>query len=175
MAKVYYFPETANAYRIAKKISQKIPDCELIEITQNSSYNLTCDDDVVGIVFPVFYYGFSETVDTFMKNFQITNKTYLFVTITRGVYLPGRVKKQLLNKFQTHVSCFQYITMGDSFNLDFWNYSSAQDKKLRNKQFDISANKIAQSIRSRVIKKPYALMDFISLIKNCFSGNDYQP
>ena len=149
MAKVYYVPETANTYRIAKRISQIIPDCELIEITNETSYSLA-EDDVIGIVFPVFYYGFSGTVDTFMKNLQVTNKSYVFVIVTRGIFLPRGIKKQLLSTLQPHLSYFQHITPGDSFNIDFWSYSSARDKKSRNKQLEISVNKIAKAIRNRV-------------------------
>lgn len=164
MAKVFYFPETANSYRIAKIISLKIPDCELIKITSESSYTLI-EDDVVGIVFPMYYYGFPEIVETFIKNIQRTNTSYVFVLVTRGVLLSGGVKKRLLRNLHPQISYFQHVTMGDSFNMDFWNYCSARDKEIRNKQFDVSVSKMAKSIRNRVIKKPFALMSFFMLIK----------
>lgn len=173
MAKIFYFSATGNSYRIAKRLCQKIPDCEVTRITHKTTPRFI-DDEVVGIVFPVYYFGLPEMVAAFLERIQITNTSYLFVIATRGVLGAGGVKNQVSKKIQGKVSYFQYVTMGDSFNLDFWNSSSEKVKDLRNRQSDIAVDKIAQSIQNREIRKKYALVDYLGFITDRFPRYGYK-
>ncbi len=69
MAKIFYFPGTTTSHHMAQIIGQKIPDSELIKITFETNYG-HIEDDIVGIVFPVFYYGLPEIVEVFLNHLQ---------------------------------------------------------------------------------------------------------
>ncbi len=152
MAKIFYFPGTTTSYHMAQKISLRIPDFELIKITFETSYG-QIDDDIVGIVFPVFYYGLPETVEVFLKNIKVTKKAYFFIAVTSGVFMSNGIKKQLLSKLPYQVAYFQHKTMGESFDIDLWKYASAMDKRQKYKQLDVSADKIAKSVKNSVIQR----------------------
>lgn len=160
MAKVFYFPGTTTSCRMAQKISQEIPHCELILISNGASYGLI-EDDVVGVVFPVYYDGLPGIVEAFLQKIQVANTSGLFVVTTRGVLLAKGVKKQLVSKLQSRVSYFQHITMGESFEIDLWKYASVKDKRRKNKQLEVSADKIVKSIMSRVVQRKYNLKDIL--------------
>ncbi len=152
MAKIFYFPGTTTSYHMAQIIGQKIPDCDLIKITFETSFG-QIEDDIVGIVFPVFYYGLPEIVEVFLKNIKLTKKTYFFIAVTSGVFMSNGIKKQLLSKLPYQVAYFQHKTMGESFDIDLWKYASIRDKRQKYKQLDVSANKIMRSVKKSLIQR----------------------
>lgn len=171
MAKVFYFSDNASSFRMAQKISQKLPHCEMIKITSSTTYGLI-DDDVVGIVFPLYYDGLPDIVEIFLLNLQVTDTTHKFIAITRGVLLAGGVKKGLVNKLQSSVSYYEHITMGESFDIDLWKYASLKDKTRKNKQLDVKANKIVKSLANRALQRQYTLKDFWRFIIGPFQRNN---
>ncbi|SDZ15073.1 EFR1 family ferrodoxin [Tindallia californiensis] len=173
MAKIFYFSGTGNSYQVAKKLGMKIDDCELIKMTHDIKKEVY-KDDMIGIVFPVYYFGLPKVVDKFLINFESQSSGYLFVIATRGIPFAGGVRKQLMNIFSNKISYFQYITMGDNFNIDFWNSSSNKVKESRNSQCDDTIQKIAVSINKRVHKKKYTLIDFMGFITRRFPRYGYE-
>ncbi|PKM66477.1 MAG: hypothetical protein CVU95_10870 [Firmicutes bacterium HGW-Firmicutes-2] len=172
MAKIFYFSGTGNSYQVAKKIGMRIDDCELIKITYKTR-NIIHEDDVIGIIFPVYYFGLPEVVENFLFNFDFKSGSYLFVIATRGIPIAGGVRKQLVEILGNKISYFQYITMGDNFNIDFWDSSSIKTKELRNSQCDAAIPKIAMSINCRLEKKRYMLVDFLWFITKKFPRYGY--
>ena len=121
--KLFYFSGTGNSFRVAKQLSEKLSDCALIRIQKDTSTQLIQDGDVVGLVFPVYYFGLPQVVELFLQNMSSKKKSYLFIVATRGVPIAGGLRNQLLKYTSNNLSYFQYITMGDNFNLDFWDSS----------------------------------------------------
>lgn len=163
MAKIYYYSGTGNSYQVAKRLSMRIVDCELIKITYDVK-NKIYEDDIIGLVFPVYYFGLPKVVENFLINFDFKVDRYLFVIVTRGIPFAGGVRKQLINLLSNKISYFQYITMGDNFNIDFWNSSSNQTKELRNSKCDAIIKKTAVSINNRIVKRKFTLIDFLWFI-----------
>lgn len=166
MPKLFYFPGSENASRISRKLAQKIPDCELKSIRDISTCILV-EDDIVGVVLPVNYLGLPEAFETFLKNIQTSPETYLFVVVTRGLWAGG-VKTQLLKKLKSRVSYFQYIALGDSFNIDFWKYSSEKDRALQDRQCDAFVDQVVGCIQKRRITRPFSFEDLMPFSKGKF-------
>lgn len=173
MAKIFYFSGTGNSYQVAKKLCMKIDDCELIKITYEIK-NKIYEDDIIGIVFPVYYFGLPKVVESFLINFDFNSNSFLFVIATRGIPFAGGVRKQLKNCLSNKISYFQYITMGDNFNIDFWNSSSNKTKELRNSQCDAIISKITASINRRIAKRRFTLIDFLWFITKHFPRYGYK-
>jgi len=173
VAKIFYFSGTGNSYRAAKRLSEKISNCQLQKIT-SGTINEFDHDDIIGIIFPVYYFGIPKVVENFLINSNFNSDCYIFVIVTRGIPFAGGVRNQLLNILRNKISYFQYITMGDNFNIDFWNSSSDETKELRNRQSDIIINKIAISISNKIFKRKYTLVDFLWFITKNFPRYGYK-
>ncbi|TCP93338.1 EFR1 family ferrodoxin [Serpentinicella alkaliphila] len=134
--KIFYFSGTGNSYQIAKKISNSFDDnVELIRIKDNDNVGII-KDKIVSIVFPIYYFGLPVLVEEFIREINISEDTYLFIIVTKGVSLGGGVKTQLEKLFEgkKKYNYFQYITMGDNFVLDFWDATNKTERLIRNKK-----------------------------------------
>ncbi|SCZ00848.1 EFR1 family ferrodoxin [Alkaliphilus peptidifermentans] len=152
--KLFYFSGTGNSYQVAKKISNWLDNTELLQIKANN-YDRVLDDKIVGIVFPVYYFGLPVLVEEFIRGISISEDTYLFIIVTKGISLGGGVKTHLEKLFEgkKKYNYFQYITMGDNFVLDFWDATSPQKRLIRNEKSNIEINKITQAIKNQQDKK----------------------
>ena len=173
MAKIFYFSGTGNSYRVAKGLSDKIDNCELMKINYNETI-IDSDEDVVGVVFPLYYFGMPKVVESFFKNYSFKKDCYLFMIVTRGVPFAGGVRKQLLDILINKISYFQYMTMGDNFNIDFWDSSSIELKESRNIKTEIAIGKIASSITNRTLKRSFTLVDYLWFITKYLPRYGYQ-
>lgn len=85
-AVIYYFSATGNSLQVAKVIAKKI-DAEVVKITTKTS--IICDKDVVGFVYPTFYWGLPALVARFAKKLKIKGNPYLFAVTTCGLSSGG--------------------------------------------------------------------------------------
>lgn len=103
MAVIYYFTSTGNCLYMAKKIGQAIQ----AECVPMQSASATCGEDVIGIVYPVFFWGLPKTVEEFLEKLEITAQNpYIFAVASYGdkfIGANGRVE-QLLQKKGHHCS-----------------------------------------------------------------------
>lgn len=173
MTKIFYFSGTGNSFRIAKKLAEKLHNCDLAGITREPVENIE-NIDVAGVVFPVYYFGLPEIVENFFVKNKFRKDSFLFIIVTRGVPLSGGVKNQLQNIVDNKISFFRYLTMGDNFVIDFWNASSDRLKKLRNRKSDIEIDKIAFSITNKVVSRKFSLVDYFGFITRNFPRYGYK-
>ncbi len=99
MAKIFYFSGTGNSFYVAEKIAQET-SAELLEISKHllTSTNIPIDEDLVGLVFPLYAFGLPEIIERFLTQLSLTNpKTYLFIVITCGSSGYGVAPQQLNN------------------------------------------------------------------------------
>ena len=86
MATSYCFTSTGNSLYAAKSIADKIGG----KVLPMRGEPAVCDDDVIGFVFPCFFWELPRMVRCFISNLQITNKdAYIFAVITCGGPVPG--------------------------------------------------------------------------------------
>lgn len=98
MATIFCFTSTGNSLSTAKKIAEKIGG----SVSPMNNGLLACQDDVIGFVFPVYFWGLPRMVERFISDLQIVDKNaYLFAIITsggQGFGVLGRLKNLLKPK-----------------------------------------------------------------------------
>ena len=97
MATIYCFTSTGNSLYAANKIADKI-DAKVLSMKEPA----LCEDDVIGFVFPCYFWGVPRRVERFVSKMQITNKdAWVFAVYTCGgpVFgVLGSLKKILKSK-----------------------------------------------------------------------------
>ena len=98
MATIFCFSSTGNSLYAANKIAGTIGG----EVLPMNDGNSSCESDVVGLVFPVYFWGLPRMVERFLKELELTNKNaYVFAVITCGgscFGVLGAVKNLLRSK-----------------------------------------------------------------------------
>jgi ferredoxin len=149
MATLFCFSATGNSLYAAKRIAQTISgDIRPMSMSKDP---VVCEDDMIGFVFPIFFWGLPRQVESFVSRMEISNKSaYLFAIATCGASLPGVVgcvNKLLKSKgFHLHygsnlVHLSNYIPV----------YKIKDNEALRQK-VDGKIVKIADEIKNRKIK-----------------------
>ena len=81
MTTIFCFTSTGNSLSTAKKLAEAIGG----EVQSMNNGKISCDSDVVGFVFPVYFWGLPRMVESFLKELELTNKNaYVFSVITCG-------------------------------------------------------------------------------------------
>ena len=95
MATIYCFTSTGNSLYAAKTLAEKI-NGNVVPMNRGAIH---CEDDVIGFVFPDYFWGLPRIVERFVAKIQITNKdAYVFAVLTcggQGFGELGRLKKLL--------------------------------------------------------------------------------
>jgi ferredoxin len=98
MATIFCFSSTGNSLYAAKKLAEKIGG----QVRPMNNGAIESADDVIGFVFPVYFWGLPRMVERFVTGLQITNKAaYVFAVATSGgpVFgVLGRLKELLRTK-----------------------------------------------------------------------------
>lgn len=83
--KIFYFTATGNSLYVAKRIKEKINDCELVCIPKISEQGeMVLDDDVIGFVYPIHYAGVPITMYDFLSKLKIKRESYVFAVGVSG-------------------------------------------------------------------------------------------
>ena len=98
MATIYCFTSTGNSLYTAKKLAEAIDG----EVLPMNGEKIKCEDDLIGFVVPVYFWGLPRRVESFVEEMEITNNNaYVFAIATSGgpVFgVLGRLKKLLKSK-----------------------------------------------------------------------------
>lgn len=99
---IYYFTSTGNSQHIAKIIQTKL-DSDLIPMRGNNG--ITCTSDIIGFVFPTYFWGIPQMVQAFIETINIPAKhPYIFAVTTCGQTSGGAlgmVQEALANHHST--------------------------------------------------------------------------
>jgi len=81
MATIFYFSSTGNSLHAAKRIAEAL-DGKVLPMSNEAT---TCSDDMIGFVFPVYFWRAPRMVEQFAAQLQITSKeVYKFAIVTHG-------------------------------------------------------------------------------------------
>lgn len=84
--KIFYFSSTGNSLYVAKRLKEKIENCELISIPKAYNQNIfeyNCEKAV--IIFPLHCFGLPIIVDDFISKLKLNENAYIFgVQVTGG-------------------------------------------------------------------------------------------
>lgn len=98
MAVIYCFSSTGNSLYVAKRIGKKID----ARVENMRGHHPICEDEVIGFVFPVYFWDIPYKVEEFIKSLEIKAKNpYIFAVATYGgmtIGVLGAVDKLLAAK-----------------------------------------------------------------------------
>jgi ferredoxin len=146
---IYYFTGTGNSLKIAKDISQNIPNSEIRSIAAvlaKSKESLVVSEKV-GIVFPVYVDGLPIIVERFVRNLKANQNTYLFAVANFGGSAGGALiqMENLLVEKGCHLAAAFGIKMPDNTQIMF--PPSSQEEQLLDFQRETqTAEKIAKTV-----------------------------
>jgi len=156
MATIFCFTSTGNSLYTAKMLAEKI-DGKVLPM--NSGLN-QCDDDVIGFVFPVYFWGLPRIVERFISEIKITNKdAYIFTVATCGgpVFgVLGRMKTLMKSKGIP----LQYGTQIISVTNYLPEYDIKDNDTIREK-INVRLLKVAGDIKDRTSNRvaPYGIIN----------------
>lgn len=81
---IYYFTATGNSQHVAKILQDELQS-ELKPMSNN--IKTVCSSDVIGLVFPTYFWGIPNIVNTFLENISIKSENpYIFAITTCTLY-----------------------------------------------------------------------------------------
>ena len=144
--KVLYFTASGNSLAVAKRF-----DAERMSIPQlMKEGRYTIEDDVIGIVYPVYGFGVPEIVIRYLEKATL-KADYTFVIAAYG-NLDGaslHEVKKLLESHGNHADYYQSLLMVDNFLLGY--DVNDQLAKLPEKDIETHLNAILEDIRLRTL------------------------
>ena len=98
MATLFCFTSTGNSLYVSERIVEKIGGV----VAPMNMAAVTCDDDIIGFVFPVYFWGLPRMVERLITDMRIENTSaYVFAVATYGGMVHGvlgQVKRLLKPK-----------------------------------------------------------------------------
>lgn len=148
---IFYFTGTGNSEYAAKRLLKK--DEQLISITKatwNEAYTYEpAEDETVGFVFPVYFYGLPDTVRSFVKKVRFATKpAHVYAVITCGGSIAGA--GDLLGKFLaeggTTLNAVYSVKMPDNYVL-MYDVTTEEEEKPILAAADERLDKIRKFVR----------------------------
>ena len=168
MATVYCFTSTGNSLYAAKSIAGKIGGTVLPMRGEAA----VCDDDVIGFVFPVYFWGLPRVVGRFLSTLQITNKdAYVFAVITCGgpmFGVLGQMKPLLKSKNNIRLRYGARIMSVSNYLPEF----EAKYSEKIGQKVDQNILRVAEAVRNRKPKRVSSLSFLNRLVYRFFPGED---
>ncbi|MDD4320792.1 MAG: EFR1 family ferrodoxin [Acidaminococcaceae bacterium] len=99
MAKIFYFTGTGNCYSVANRLSKRL-NAELVAVTHYLDNPSEVNDEVIGIVTPVYSTDLPPIMVDFLEKLQLNGAKYIFCVATMGA-MAGRTlyhAKEILNR-----------------------------------------------------------------------------
>ena len=155
MAVVFCFTSTGNSLYTAKKIAEQI-DAQVVSMNSASlSKSTAFNDEVIGFVYPVFFWGLPRLVARFVSEMRIENKNaYIFAIATYGGAVKG-ANGMLNNLLKSKGARLSYAVNLKSVENYIPNYKVNDSEELR-KKVDADILRIAGSIKNRESNKTEA-------------------
>ena len=155
MNKIFCFSGTGNSLYAANKIAAEI-NAEVANMKSGGE----CNADVIGIVFPVYFWGLPKTVERFLGNISITNKSaYIFTVVTYGGFAVGvdGAVNELLKKQGVKLSYSAKVKMVENYLPGF----KVNDSKALWQKTDSTLDRIISDIKRRAVSRitPYTAVN----------------
>ena len=148
---IYYFTGTGNSLIIAKSLSEKLEECELVPIAKVwEDDHLASSSEKVGFIFPLYYAGLPKIVYDFLRKIELAKSNYFFSVITNAGDInitPLQQIETILNTKSKTLSAGFYILMPNNYIIGYDVHSEA-----RQKEYFEEANKKIDTIQ-KIIEK----------------------
>lgn len=149
---IFYFSGTGNsryaAERIGAMMDEKVIDMAKSHKDERFTFEVK-DQEKIGFVFPVYYYGPPVIVKEFMTKLKISGNedSYVFMVMTCGSSSGGadRYVSKILAEHGLEIKAFFSVPMVDNFIMGY-DLSDEEDRENINKRAEERLDKIAKSI-----------------------------
>ena len=150
--KILYFTSTGNCLYVAKRISEKFRECELVSISRAvKENNFEFDDDIIGIIYPIHYAGVPIQVYDFLSQVKINEESYVFAVGVSGggsAYTSFYQVNQLLKRKIDNNLTVKYIS-----NYTRMGTNPTEERAVKAiKKYDHDIDKFTESIKKKEIK-----------------------
>jgi len=109
---IYFFTGTGNSLKIARALTEKLKDSELIPIAKVwQKENLNSTTEKVGFIFPLYFSGMPKIVYDFINKLDLSKSNYIFTIITSA----GDINEQPLQQLNKIL-----LTKGKLLNAGFY-------------------------------------------------------
>ena len=147
MAVIFYLSGTGNSLYAAKSIAQELEQCRLEGITGYLKAPYEVQDEVVGIVCPVYCMALPPVVEAFLQQVKMVPQ-YIFLVVTMGA-MSGQALgqgKELLKQRELRLSYGAQVALPDN-SIVFPSPQARQEKLLRNAPAELGL--IARNIKNK--------------------------
>lgn len=166
MATIFCFSGTGNSLYAARKIAAGIN----AEVRNMRNFG-QCDDDVIGFVFPTYFWGLPKSVDSFLDNIVLTNKNaYIFSVTSYGGFssgVNGAVEKKL-KKQGLKLAYSAKVKMVENYLPGF----KVNDSDELWKRSDSTLDAIAHDLKNRARKKSGTYTIFNKIAQKAYPPNN---
>lgn len=152
---IYYFTGTGNSLMIAKSLSEKLDECELVPIVKVwEEDQLISSAEKVGFVFPLYYAGLPKIVYDFLNKIELSKSNYFFAVVTYAGEInttPLLQINTILNTKSKTLSAGFYILMPTNYIIGYDIHSEAHQKRYfeeANKKIDIIRKTVEENERN---------------------------
>lgn len=165
MATIFCFTSTGNSLYAARRIADEI-GAKVLPMREKYSQ---CDDDVIGFVFPDFFWGLPRIVTRFVRNLKIANKNaYVFAVVACGG--PGfgvlGTLKALLAQNGTDLRYGVMLTSTSNYLPEFTANTSAELRK----KVDARLAKIIADIKGKQSRGVFPATPLNAIVQKMFPG-----
>ncbi len=147
---IYFFTGTGNSLKIAKALTEKLRDSELIPIAKIWQIeNINSTSEKVGFIFPLYYSGLPKIVHDFINTLDLSKSNYIFTVITSAGDINEQPLQQLnkiLEAKTKELNAGFFVTMPNNYIIG---YDITSER--RQKEFFEKASKQVELI-SEIIK-----------------------
>lgn len=166
---IYYFSATGNSLAVAKKLQQRLDQCELIPIASLTNIqSIKPHSEMVGFVFPLYYLGIPLLVKNFLKRIILDEVHYVFAVVTRGNPLAGGALPQLakiLKDRKYRLDAGFYITLPDTY-IPLLNLPSEAEQQKQFQACEAKIPQIAARIKAKDTIREFAWLSFLRPVIN---------
>ncbi|NVM17943.1 MAG: 4Fe-4S binding protein [Candidatus Lokiarchaeota archaeon] len=149
---IYYFTGTGNSLSIAKSLSEKLNECELVPIAKVWEKNqLASSTEKVGFVFPLYYAGLPKIVYDFLNKIELSKSNYFFAVVTYAGDINNTPLLQIetiLNTKSKALSAGFYVLMPNNYIIGYEVHSEERQKKYFEEAFNI-VDTIQKTVENR--------------------------
>ena len=167
MATVYCFTSTGNSLYTANTIADKIGG----KVLPMRGGPAVCNDDIIGFVFPCYFWGLPRMVGRFISKLQITNKdAYVFAVVTCGGPVPGVLgpPKKILKRKGVRLRYGERVLSVTNYLPEY----TAKDSQALRQDIKAQIDRIAEAVSRREENRIKALPALNSLISRACPGEN---
>lgn len=149
-ADIYFFTGTGNSFWIAKKLSEKLENTNLISIATLDQSTVNPVADAVGLVFPVHIWGVPKLIIDFVNRLDTNSNRYYFALAVNA----GQVAATLIQLKKLFLS--KGLNLDSGFSIDMpsnyipWGQAIAKEKQqIKFKAALEKVNHVAERVKAR--------------------------